>query len=105
MKRHETVEVTTLDSFCTRRALLPGLLKIDVEGLEVRVLEGARVLLSRRPAPTVVCAIHPWHLEQLGDSEIRLFELIAQLRLIPLTLAREATSPRDEYREVLLVPG
>jgi FkbM family methyltransferase len=103
-KRHEIVEVVTLDTFCSRRRLLPALVKIDVEGYEARVLDGARQVLSQRPAPTIVCAVHPWHLEQLGESEAAFFALADELRLTPWTLAREPAVPTGEYREVLLIP-
>jgi FkbM family methyltransferase len=50
------VEVTTLDSFFANQDRAPNFLKIDVEGHELAVLEGARhTLESHRPALLVEC--------------------------------------------------
>lgn len=44
------VEAVTLDSFCEARGLVPGFVKIDVEGAELLVVRGMRSLLrSARP--------------------------------------------------------
>lgn len=50
------VRTVALDDFAASHPA-PDLLKIDVEGAEVRVLRGARRLLSERP-PVVVCELH-----------------------------------------------
>lgn len=42
----EQVEVITLDSFCNYRNLKPHCIKIDVEGHELRVLQGATKTLE-----------------------------------------------------------
>jgi FkbM family methyltransferase len=45
------VRTVTLDSFCEQRGILPSVIKIDVEGAELRVLNGARaLLLAERPS-------------------------------------------------------
>lgn len=58
----ETAEVrtTTLDLFCRERGLRPDWIKIDVEGFEESVLEGARETLASG-APTVAMEVwfHP----------------------------------------------
>jgi FkbM family methyltransferase len=50
------VHTIALDDFVTDHPE-PDVLKIDVEGAEVEVLQGARKLLQRR-RPTVVCELH-----------------------------------------------
>ena len=57
----------TVDDFCAERGLWPALLKIDVEGAEARVLRGPRAFLAAGRG-TVVLEVHPWALEQLGDT-------------------------------------
>lgn len=63
----ETVPVTTLDSFCRGQGIdRVDLIKIDVEGLEGKVLRGARRILARTRA--VVLEYHsPRRLAQCRD--------------------------------------
>lgn len=56
-----------LDGFFAARAAAPEVIKIDVEGAELRVLCGARRLLAR-DHPTLILSVHPRELELLGDS-------------------------------------
>jgi FkbM family methyltransferase len=51
------VQVTTLDQFCSIREH-PNLVKIDVEGAEVKVLEGASKFLQSDVAPNWVIELH-----------------------------------------------
>jgi FkbM family methyltransferase len=57
------VTMTTLDSLCNR--CLPNLVKIDVEGAELTVLEGAEQVLIRG-APILVVSVHPAPLSKMG---------------------------------------
>ncbi|NBB86196.1 MAG: FkbM family methyltransferase [Bacteroidetes bacterium] len=59
----QSVEVTTLDSFHLDGV---GFMKIDVEGHEPQVLEGARETI-RRCRPHVLVELKPEHLEQVTD--------------------------------------
>jgi FkbM family methyltransferase len=45
---HRTVEATTVDAACARFGVTPDLVKIDTEGHEVKVLEGAPILIKGR---------------------------------------------------------
>jgi FkbM family methyltransferase len=40
------IETTTLDAFCQETQFIPAAIKIDVEGAELLVLQGARALLK-----------------------------------------------------------
>lgn len=57
----------TLDGFCAARGLHPEVIKIDVEGAELMVLEGAAATLSRC-RPTVFLSLHPKELATLGHE-------------------------------------
>jgi FkbM family methyltransferase len=69
------IPVTTLDEDL---ADLPAiaLLKIDCEGFEYRILQGARCLLKRH-RPLLFIEVHPQPLETYGDSTQALLDLIA----------------------------
>lgn len=69
---------TTLDAFCRVNGLAPEIIKIDVEGSEIAVLEGARELLARH-APTIFLSVHPAELAALGQSDTELAKLIDDL--------------------------
>ncbi len=51
--------VVTLDDFARRVSAAPDVIKIDAEGMEAEVLQGAAGLLSSARPPIVFCAVHP----------------------------------------------
>jgi FkbM family methyltransferase len=57
----------------------PALIKIDVEGAELRVIEGAQATLRRSDAPPVILEVSEWGLMRLGASKDRLFQAMADL--------------------------
>lgn len=69
----------TLDSFCRRQGLAPGLIKIDVEGAEFDVLKGALATIQTHK-PTVVLSVHPRQLLDLGSSVEKLRKLIDDIQ-------------------------
>jgi len=72
------VPVTTIDDFCASRAIIPTLLKIDIEGFEFHALEGARQML-RRHCPTVIVELHPMIWKEIGLSTERVTQTLADL--------------------------
>ncbi len=71
------VPVTTLDLYF-RGKPPPGLLKIDVEGMELQVLLGSRALLASQSAPVVVFEAGTDLLAAAGTSYRELVSLLAE---------------------------
>lgn len=69
------VEAITLDSYSQRTGLVPAMIKIDTEGSELWVCEGARRLLAEN-RPTLIIATHPLWLPQ-GQKIEDLFALLS----------------------------
>jgi len=63
----------TLDSFCAERNVIPELLKIDVEGAEFFVIDGAYETIEKHK-PDIMLSLHPKHLKQLGLDINYVFE-------------------------------
>lgn len=59
------VSMTTLDAICN--GLLPDVVKIDVEGAEMLVLQGAEGLLARA-APMLLIGVHPEPMLAMGEA-------------------------------------
>ena len=66
-------EQLTLDGFCADKGLRPEVIKIDVEGAELLVLQGAREVLQQHK-PVIFLSVHPRHLEKLGTNPQELLE-------------------------------
>lgn len=67
---------TTLDAEVGSEAV--KLVKIDTEGAEQRILEGAQLLLSHRHPPFVVAELNPLGLEQTGCTSRTLRQYMAR---------------------------
>jgi FkbM family methyltransferase len=81
MSEHETevvvskVSSVSLDGLCAGLGIRPSVIKIDVEGAELRVLEGARqTLRSARPALRI--GFHPFAFRDLAATGRALISLL-----------------------------
>jgi FkbM family methyltransferase len=81
----------SIDDFCAERGLRPDVLKIDVEGAEARVLRGARRFLAAGRG-TIVLEVHPWALEQLGDSPAAVLDELRAAHWTPEQLASDGNT-------------
>lgn len=80
---NESVQVTTttLDSFLAAEAW-PGidLVKIDVEGAELGVLEGMESLIERSPALKLIVEYCPFLIQSTGEKPSDLLEKLASMQ-------------------------
>ena len=72
-----TVPIRSLDSLMSELKLHPDVIKVDVEGFEYKVLQGAFQLL-RSESPIMIIEVHPPQLKLSGDSEEQLLALLAE---------------------------
>jgi len=76
---HETVcEQISLDDYCNAHGLKPDVIKIDVEGAEIGVLQGARAIIAKYH-PTIFLSVHPREIVSLGGSLDALAKLVEEL--------------------------
>jgi FkbM family methyltransferase len=85
--------MVTLDEFCERTGMAPNLIKIDVEGGEAFVLQGARACLNRH-RPTVVCEV--WRHSSNRDA---VWDRMAPHGYAAFALRRESLTPIRDRTE------
>ena len=90
----------------------PRLVKIDVEGAELKALTGLEGLLVRNEAPDVLCEVTASFLKQIGDNANALYSWMARfgyraylvrengLQVLPL-----GTLPRNDQENVFFTKG
>jgi FkbM family methyltransferase len=76
-KTRATVRSLTLDGFTSSSGIVPNVIKIDVEGAEWLVLEGARRLLAEHH-PDLIVGVHPFWLPA-SQSVDRILSFLEQL--------------------------
>lgn len=85
------VPVTTLDSFA-RDMSLPGfdLVKLDVEGVELQVIDGMTAALGSSRRPMILCEVHPPILPEAVVSRLEPFGYRCMTLDAPLTGSQHA---------------
>lgn len=91
-----SVPLITLDAYCAANALAPDWLFLDIEGFELRALEGARALIRERGAAlNLIVELHPNAWPAAGTTREDAEALLAELGLAPVPL----TGQRDPLAE------
>jgi len=80
-QREYIVDATTLDDFFTEKNIRVDFVKIDVEGSEWHVLEGARCLLNANPFIKILMEWSPSQLMSCGTPPGKLASLVEELGL------------------------
>jgi FkbM family methyltransferase len=89
------VPATTLDAEWGRLRLpAPKVIKIDAEGADQRVLEGASDLLARQKPRFVVAELHPFGLAKMGCNQESLRGFIESLGYSTFGLTNTGALPR-----------
>jgi FkbM family methyltransferase len=89
------VPTVSLDGFCARHRVAPAAIKIDVEGAELAVLEGAGDVI-RRHRPVIFLSTHGPRVHA---------QCLALLRAAGYTLSAILGSDVEHTSELLCVPG
>lgn len=74
----ETMIVMTLDEIAEALALVPNLIKIDIEGAELMALKGMRAILDKH-GPIVICELVENFLADFGNSVREVFDWMERL--------------------------
>jgi FkbM family methyltransferase len=99
-------DTTTLDEFLNGRARSPKVIKIDVEGFELPVLQGARRTLTASGC-TVFCEMHPDLWNEVGHSWLEIEGFIREINYEMFDLSGNTIKNLDlsERTMVILRPA
>jgi FkbM family methyltransferase len=75
--RGVTVETIAFDSYREQTGVQPDMVKVDVEGADVRALDGMEKTL-RECKPAIVCELHPNRIESFGDTIDGFYSCLAE---------------------------
>jgi len=83
----QVVAAIDLDEYChSQKVAFIDFLKIDVEGMEPYVLQGARALLAERRIAAILIEICPGNLRAVGLSPAELYREFETARYSPFAL-------------------
>lgn len=88
----QQVQTVSLDSYCEKHGITGiDFLKINVEGMEPNVLEGAVRLLTSKLVHSILIEVCPLNLIEAGFSTTGLYDKILVLGYHPFSLAQDGT--------------
>lgn len=73
----EKVKAIKLDDFFAEQGIMPGIIKIDVEGAEMNVLNGCRNIINKHH-PVLFIEIHPGRLPNFGATIYDVYNFLKQ---------------------------
>lgn len=98
---HVLVDCVSLDEYFDRaRIRNVDLVKINVEGAEVDVLQGMRTLLAHSPGARLITEFYPAILKAAGHSPSRLLELLFELGFQVCEIKRKGVLAPVGYADV-----
>jgi hypothetical protein len=93
-----TVEKQTGDELCRSLAFAPDLMKVDVEGHEIKVLRGLSKTIEQC-RPLIFLEVHPARINDEGDSLAELSGMLEKRQYRVYTLFERAV-PWEEFRRL-----
>jgi len=97
------VPVTTIDAYCEAKKITPSLIKIDVEGFEFSVLNGARKTL-KEARPSLLIELHPMFWPALGIDTLWATRLLRELNYKVMPIEKQS-DVMSEHGHVMLQPA
>ncbi|PZW44511.1 FkbM family methyltransferase [Pseudomonas sp. URMO17WK12:I2] len=83
---------TTLDSFCTQHELVPQIIKCDVEGGELMVIQGGEAMLARHKPVILIELLRKWA-RQFDYHPNEVVERLGRIGYQTYTLSKEGLHP------------
>jgi FkbM family methyltransferase len=98
------IEISTIDSLAGKYSLKPGLIKIDVEGMESSVLRGARdTLINERPV--ILSEVSDYLLKENDSSSAEVIKFLESLNYVIVSIESPELRPDlIEFGNILCVP-
>ena len=90
--------LNSLDTFCKKNAVIPNIIKIDVEGSEISVLKGGLETINKYE-PKIFLSTHPHHFKMMNINNDELLRLIQKMNYSIKTVSGEMVNEiiLDEY--------
>ncbi|MGB2579915.1 FkbM family methyltransferase [Elusimicrobium simillimum] len=77
--RDQIIPVTTIDNWCTKNNIIPGFIKMDIEGAENAALKGAAKTIAAHKPKLAICLYHS--LNDMWEIPILIKQIMPNYRL------------------------
>ncbi|HKQ06573.1 MAG TPA: FkbM family methyltransferase [Blastocatellia bacterium] len=94
------VPVSTVDDYCSRNKIIPRVIKIDVEGYERFVIEGATATLAQGDV-YILCEVHVDNMRMIGETPGLLLQTIKRAGYAAFDLAGQPLDSLDRGGHVV----